>query len=83
MKTLDEVIKALELCTSSEDCTGYECPYRQEGTCCDLVAVPKMQADALHYLKEYQKFRKALNLKVMGNEPLLEQLINVLRTVRE
>ena len=54
MKPLDEVIKALELCTG-DDCAGYECPYRQEGTCCDLVAVPKMQTDALHYLKEYRK----------------------------
>ena len=43
----------------------------------------EMEDSILHYLKEYQKFRKALNLKVMGNEPLLEQLINVLRAVRE
>ena len=55
MKTLDEVIKGLELCTSSQDCLGYECPYWQEGSNCDLVAIPKMQDDALHYLKEYRE----------------------------
>lgn len=77
MKTLDEVIKALELCTGDYDCVGYECPYRQEGTCCDIVAVPKMQADALHYLRLFQKHVErvrgqldALKEEYRPNDPL-------------
>ena len=48
MKTLDEVIKALELCTSNKHCQD-ECPYAPEE--CPTYA---MEKDALHYLKEYQ-----------------------------
>ena len=65
MKTLDEVIKALENCTSSViDGCIYGCPYShlvEEGESCDEKAIPEMQKDALHYLKEYQN---ALNTRI-------------------
>ena len=48
MKTLDEVIKAYELCLDKYiKCN--ECPYHERG-CPDA-----RKADALHYLKEYRK----------------------------
>ena len=48
MNTLDEVIKALEICTSDRDGCG-ECPY---DSVCDA---DKKWDDALDYLKEYKK----------------------------
>ena len=78
MKTLDEVIKALEKCHIVEDQTCVDCPYYPGKGWCE-----EKDRDALHYLKEYQKLRKALNLKVVGNEPLLELLIDILRGIRK
>ncbi len=56
MKTLDEVIVALEVCTS-----GYcshpkhgDCPYLNERYDCDTR---QRKLDALHYLKEYQRYQ--------------------------
>ena len=47
MKTLDEVIKAVDYCTFSSDCNP--CPYKEDKEC----SRAKM-TDALHYLKEYR-----------------------------
>ena len=71
MKTLDEVIKALEVCTS-----GYcshpkhgDCPYLDERNDCDTR---QRKLDALHYLKEYQKIL-----------PLVPSLINTAIAVQK
>ena len=53
MKTLDEVIKALEYCQNPVDNFGNcnaECPYTN---CCD-PSNHDVTEDALHYLKEYR-----------------------------
>jgi hypothetical protein len=54
MKTLDEVIRAYELCLDKYiKCN--ECPYHERG-CPDAKKV-----DALHYLKEFQGLSKMWN----------------------
>ena len=58
MKTLDEVITALEMCTADHCICLSGCPYSyladgDDG--CEYHAIPAMQKDALHYLKEYRK----------------------------
>ena len=51
MKTLDEVIKAIDFCKSGDLSKCKDCPYI--GTCeLDYAA---LSDDALHYLKEYRK----------------------------
>ena len=50
MKTLDEVIKALEIHHTTPDCEG--CPYEN----CEIRGC--YDADALHYLKEYREHLK-------------------------
>ena len=72
MKTLDEVIVALEVCTS-----GYcshpkhgDCPYLDERNDCDTR---QRKLDALHYLKEFQGLSKMWNDKLdkeQANPPL-------------
>lgn len=57
MKTLDEVIKALEMCTADKCVCFYGCPYSHladgdDG--CEYHAIPEMQKDALSYLKMYR-----------------------------
>lgn len=47
MKTLDEVIKALELCLDNKIKCNH-CPYHEEG------CPESRKADALHYLKAYR-----------------------------
>lgn len=47
MKTLDEVIKKYEICSSQITCST--CPYYQEICSCD--------PDALHYLKEFKRYQ--------------------------
>lgn len=47
MKTIDEVIKAMEYCKNHSWCE--ECPYRDDDIC--------YGDDALHYLKEYQSLK--------------------------
>lgn len=63
MKTLDEVIKALEICTSGY-CSNSDgdCPYLNIDNDCDTRL---RKLDALQYLKEYQKIL-----------PLVPSLIN-------
>lgn len=52
MKTLDEVIKAIECCNHGEpDSRCEECPYAGIGLCW----AEEWTYDALHYLKEYRK----------------------------
>ena len=51
MKTLDEVIKAIDFCKSGDLSKCKDCPYI--GTCELDYAV--LSADALHYLKEYRE----------------------------
>lgn len=54
MKTLDEVIKALEYCTGFDFVRCQDCPGYSEPDC-------GVQNDALHYLKEY---REMLNTRI-------------------
>lgn len=58
MKTLDEVIKALEICASSY-CSNHDgdCPYLGHYKCND----EQRKLDALFYLKEYRE-------RLKGNE---------------
>lgn len=49
MKTLDEVIKALEICSTHLRCMD-GCPYYRNE--CPLY---EMEKDALHYLQEYRE----------------------------
>lgn len=59
MKTLDEVIKALEICTQKlESC--YECPYYGVSYCINS------RLDALHYLKI---FKAKSEEPPLGNSP--------------
>lgn len=77
MKSLDEVIKALEICTSGKHCQD-ECPYASEE--CPTYALEK---DALYYLKHLQEYYEIASQKslialhkmdsvtnIEGNEPL-------------
>lgn len=62
MKTLDEVIKALEYCQNPVDDLGNckeECPYIH---CCDPECTA-VKEDALHYLKEYKAKQEDLEQK--------------------
>ena len=76
MKTLDEVIKALEICWEQGTCNK-ECPYMMAEPSCGL----RRELDALHYLKEYRETKKHLaclddaeirgdNTQVVNNPPL-------------
>ena len=63
MKTLDEVIKAVEICGEDEP---LKCPYfdSEKWHCCDWRGDRKthrmeMFADTLHYLKEYRTLQMA------------------------
>ena len=47
MKTLGEVIKAMEMCITTAKCPD-DCPYYHE-TCLKH----EMEKDAIHYLREY------------------------------
>ena len=67
MKTLDEVIKALEICWEQKTCSK-ECPYMMQEPSCGL----RRELDALHYLKEYQKIL-----------PLVPSLINTAIAVQK
>ena len=48
MKTLDEVIKALEFCCDDTEVSCEDCPAFAEPDC-------RIKYDALHYLKEYRE----------------------------
>lgn len=62
MKTLDEVIKALEICTSGY-CSNRDgdCPYLNIDNDCDTRL---RKLDALHYLKEYQKDKQIYSYSI-------------------
>ena len=79
MKTIDEVIKAMEYCQTPDQMgnCNVNCPYIH---CCDPESVA-IKADALHYLKEYRETKKHLaclddaeirgdNTQVVNNPPL-------------
>jgi len=73
MKTLDEVIKAYEICMTDNDddsCKG--CPYSDKSG--EAFCYGKDREDALYHLKEYKKLLE---------KPLNERLINVLNEVRK
>ena len=62
MKTLDEVIKAIENCLNPADKLGNcrdECPYIH---CCDPMGI-SVKNDVLHYLKEYQDAKNTLDIE--------------------
>ena len=75
MKSLDDVIKALEMCTADNCVCLNGCPYSdlvKGDDCCDIHAIPEMQKDALHYLKEYRAIL-----------PLMPSLINTAIAVQK
>ena len=61
MRTLDEVITAIEFCCDDIQTSCEDCPAFDEPDCC-------VKYDALRYLKEYREL--AQNLGEVGNEPL-------------
>lgn len=71
MKTLDEVITALNMCQRS---ACEKCPYYDPNVdICDDVA----QSDALHYLKEFKRISARLEKIALGNiTETLEKLDN-------
>ena len=73
MKTLDEVIKALEYCLNPVDNFGNcnaECPYIH---CCD-PSNHDITEDALHYLKECQDMIKKLENCQKENQRLKKRV---------
>ena len=61
MKMLDEVIKALEICSNSYYCSTAKhgvCPYFGES---DMGCMKEPEKDALHYLKEYRERQENLD----------------------
>lgn len=80
MKTLDEVIKAYEICLNDNETSCHDCPYTEfnaEGKwACSLCG--DCTEDALHYLKEYRekhddilRMEEALGYcEIMDNPPL-------------
>lgn len=57
MKTLDEVIKALEICDETVTANCPNCPYDFD---CENVPREDLRADALHYLWEYRTEQQIL-----------------------
>lgn len=55
MKTLDEVIKAFEICIVDNGGTCKGCPYSDENG--EPICIGDDKEDALHYLKEYQRYQ--------------------------
>lgn len=69
MKTLDEVIKALECCENGEpDSNCKECSYIGIGSCC-----LERENDVLYHLKEYQEM-----LNNVENDPLSWEELHLL-----
>ena len=71
MKTLDEVIKAMETCSAHVKCVDV-CPYHKDG-CIEYG----MEKDALHYLKEFK------SLLTMWNDKLDKEQTNLPLTWQE
>lgn len=85
MKSLDDVIKALEMCTEDKCVCLYGCPYSHladgdDG--CEYHAIPEMQKDALQWLKGYQQhieLDKILDHLARQNNPLSwEELVTMI-----
>ena len=55
MKTLDEVITALDICTNGKGCEN--CPYEvyDENGFEEYTGCEKLKTNALHYLREYRR----------------------------
>ncbi len=53
MKTLNEVIKAFEICDETVTANCPDCPYDID---CENVPGEDLRTDALHYLKHLQEF---------------------------
>lgn len=68
MKTLDEVIKAYEICSTQQRCID-GCPYYKND--CPLY---EMEQDAFHYLKEYREKLNILTLRMAEYRRGFEQL---------
>lgn len=67
MKTLEENILGLELCSGTIDYCN-ECPYKtseyiKDYQTCDEYEVPLMMLDAVYYLKKYKELLKTWNEK--------------------
>lgn len=80
MKTLDEVIKALEICSNNQRCID-GCPYYKND--CPQY---EMEKDALHYLKEYQDRKEALRNwteKAISEQQNLSDAITFMRAYRD
>ena len=71
MKTLDEVIDAMERCSKTNcfDCNG--CPYEDDDAEVGCRSDDK-DADALHYLKEYQQTVKWIEIEAEQFEQTCE-----------
>ena len=75
MKTLDEVIKAFEICDETVTANCPDCPYDID---CENVPGEDLRTDALHYLREYRekhdeilRMEEALGYcEIMANPPL-------------
>jgi hypothetical protein len=61
MRTLDEVIKVMNVCDETQRLICIECPYVVD---CKDVPGKKLRADALYYLQKYQEHYKARNNQV-------------------
>lgn len=61
MKTLDEVIKAFEICDETVTANCPDCPYDID---CENVPGEGLRTDALHYLKEYRNKEMFYNQSV-------------------
>ena len=57
MKTLDEVIKAFEICDETVTANCPDCPYDID---CENVPGEDLRTDALHYLREYKKYNDTM-----------------------
>ena len=75
MKTLDEVIKALEICGHDE---SPKCPYfdTEHWCCCEdhMRSIYPSKNDALHYLKEYREKLNILEVRMAEYKRGFEQL---------
>lgn len=70
MKTLDEVIKALEICDETVTANCPDCPYDID---CENVPGEDLRADALHYLKEYRSDKAMWEADRKGYQDWIEQ----------
>ena len=82
MKTLDEVIKAFEICVGYH-CSNAEfdvCPYLGES---DMGCMKEPEKDALHYLKEYREKSHQLDIGIAENRRFFEQYGEEMQRIHE